>query len=231
MDLCLLSGGAAFGLINGVRSEFEAANGCRIGGEFGAVGLMKEKLLAGEPCDVIILSRKLIDQLSLAGKLLEHSMRDLGVVSTGVAVIEADEPPPIADDASFAKALIGASGVYVPDMSQSTAGIHMKKVFEQLDVFEKIKDKIHEYPNGATAMKAMASAAVPWSLGCTQITEIMYTGGVALVAPLPQSCALDTVYTIGVPKTSRQAVLASALIDVLCDESLDGFKRNNGFSK
>lgn len=231
MDLCLLSGGAAFGLVSHIRKDFEARNHCCITGEFGAVGMMKDKLLAGEACDVIILSRKLIDQLARDARVIRESIRDLGVVSTGTAVIEGEAPPVITDEASLAKALLAASGVYVPDMSKSTAGIHMKSVFERLQVFDRIKERIQEFPNGATAMKAMASKAAPHSLGCTQLTEIMATPGVTVVAALPKSCALDTVYTVAIPSASGQVDLAGVLIDGLCDASLDNFKRDNGFSK
>ncbi|MEO6985793.1 MAG: substrate-binding domain-containing protein [Paralcaligenes sp.] len=231
MDLCLLSGGAAFGLVSHIRKDFESRNSCCITGEFGAVGIMKDKLLAGEQCDVIILSRKLIDELVQKGKLTGQSPRDLGVVSTGTAVIAGQTRPTLTDEASLIKALLAASGIYVPHMSKSTAGIHMKTVFERLGVFDRIKERIQEFPNGATAMKAMASNAVPNSLGCTQLTEIMATPGVTVVAPLPQSCALDTVYTAAISSVSAQVDLARALIDSLCDASLDAFKRNNGFSK
>src|SRR3546814_15842834 len=61
--------------------------------------------------------------------------------------------------AAFGRALLDADAVYVPDMQRSTAGIHMKKVFQQLGVLDDIAAKIQEFPNGATAMTAMSAAA------------------------------------------------------------------------
>lgn len=231
MDLSVLSGGATFGLVDEVKKEFEAREQCRINGQFGAVGAMKDKLLAGEPCDVVILSRTLIDGLNQRGTLVPDSIRDVAIIGTGIAVIAGEAAAPITDQASFIAALKKASGIYIPDMAKSTAGIHLKKTFQNLGIFDAIKDRIHEFPNGATAMKTMAENAVPGSLGCTQLTEIRYTPGVVAVAPLPAGCALDTVYTAAIPRTSALKDLAGALIDSLTDALLDGFKRGNGFAK
>ena len=55
--LRILSGGAAHGLVEPLRPDFEAATGCTIDGVFGAVGAMKARLLSGEPADLLILSR------------------------------------------------------------------------------------------------------------------------------------------------------------------------------
>ena len=46
-------------------------------------------------------------------------------------------------------------------------------------------DRLRTFPNGITAMRAMASDAVPGAIGCTQVTEIAYVPGVALVGLLP----------------------------------------------
>jgi len=228
MNLYVLSGGAAFGLVDGIRADFEAKHGCRIEGTFGAVGLMRDKLLAGDPCDAVILSRKLVDGLAADGKVRAATVRDLGVVSTGVAVKAGRPPVDVATEQGLRDALLAAGSVYVPDMQQSTAGQHMKAVFEKLGVYEGIRSRIREFPNGATAMKALAAAPEQDGLGCTQATEILYTAGVELVGELPEGCALDTVYTIAVAAASAQPELAGRLVEALAGEALRDFKRANG---
>ena len=66
----ILSGGAAQGLVEALQPAFEASTGCRIDGVFGAVGAMKGRLLAGEPVDIMILSRALIDGLARDGHVV-----------------------------------------------------------------------------------------------------------------------------------------------------------------
>lgn len=229
MNLSILSGGAAFGLIEGIKEQFQQEASCGITGEFGAVGLMKDKLLAGQDCDVVILSRKLIDELLQSGHLDPESVRDLGIVSTGIGIKAGQTPMPVGTSDELRQALLGAGNIMVPHMTQSTAGIHMKKVFNTLEVFPDIESKILEYPNGATAMKALAASSGESNIGCTQITEILYTPGVQAIGVLPPGCELDTIYSVAIPKCAPQKALATRLVDLLSDNALDEFKSANGF--
>ncbi|MEP6791660.1 MAG: substrate-binding domain-containing protein, partial [Ramlibacter sp.] len=54
--ISILSGGAAQGLVGQLKDRFSAEHGFAIEGSFGAVGLMRERLLAGDPCDVMVLT-------------------------------------------------------------------------------------------------------------------------------------------------------------------------------
>ena len=58
--LQLLSAGAAQALVQRVAG----ARGMQIAGSFGAVGAMLEKFLAGEPCDIVILTQEQIARLA-----------------------------------------------------------------------------------------------------------------------------------------------------------------------
>jgi hypothetical protein len=59
------------------------------------------------------------------------------------------------------------------------------KVLRQLGIAEEVASRLHAYPNGATAMRALAGTTAAGLVGCTQITEIKSTPGVALVGALP----------------------------------------------
>ena len=54
--LNILSGGAAQGLVASLAPEFKAQTGLDIAGEFGAVGVMADKLRKGTPADIVILT-------------------------------------------------------------------------------------------------------------------------------------------------------------------------------
>ena len=64
MQLKILSGGAAQGLVAALGPQFKAETGCDIDGTFGAVGAMRDRLLAGAPADVLILTSALIAELA-----------------------------------------------------------------------------------------------------------------------------------------------------------------------
>ena len=185
-SLHILSGGAAQGLVNQLRGAIYNETGRAVEGHFGAVGLMRDKLLAGEPCDVLILTQALIDELTAAGHVQPGSARPLGVVRTGVAV-KSGEPQPKVDTAESLKAaLLAARGIYFPDPVKATAGIHFMNVLKQLGIDQQVAGALRPFPNGATAMKEMAAASGPGLIGCTQVTEILYTPGVQLVSVLPK---------------------------------------------
>ena len=88
--LCILSGGAAQGLVESLRAAFESETGHRIDGTFGAVGAMRDKLLAGAPADLLILTSAVIDGLERDGSVVSGSARDIGEVQTAIAVRHGD---------------------------------------------------------------------------------------------------------------------------------------------
>ena len=228
MDLFLLSGGAAAGLVNPLKAEFEEKHGCKLHGTFSAVGAMKEALLQGTPCDVVILSKALVQGLIDSGHVKAGSLRALGVVKTGIAVKHSTTHPAIATRADLQAAFRAAEGIYFPDPKLATAGIHFFKVLQTLGLNIELADRLRTFPNGATAMKEMAQAIGP-VIGCTQVTEIKYTEGVDLVGVLPQEFELATVYALGISAQAQQPQLALALADALIDTSTEALRIAGGF--
>jgi molybdate transport system substrate-binding protein len=213
--LNLLCAGAAQGLVKALQERFKAETGADIQARFGAVGAIKEALLAGEPCDVLVLTDALITGLLAEGRLQAGSAALLGRVRTGVAVRAGAPWPAVATAAGLKAALLASTGVYFPDAVRSTAGIHFAKVMRELGVHDELQARFKTYPNGATAMRAMADSAEAQPIGCTQVTEIRYTPGVELVALLPAEFELATPYTAAVEAGSAQAALAARFIALM----------------
>ena len=228
MDVYLLSGGAAAGLVNPLKAQFEAKHNCTLHGTFSAVGAMKEALLQDTPCDVVILSKALVQGLIDSGHVKAGSLRALGVVKTGIAVKHGTTYPAIATRADLQAAFRAAGGIYFPDPKLATAGIHFFKVLQTLGLDVELADRFRTYPNGATAMKEMALATGP-VIGCTQVTEIKYTEGVDLVGVLPQEFELATVYALGISSRAQQPQIAQALSDALTDTSTEALRLAGGF--
>jgi len=158
MQLTLLSGGAAQGLVAALAAKFKAETGCDITGTFGAVGAMRDKLIAGAPADLLILTQALIAELARLGHVLPDSPVDLGVVRTGVAVRSGNPKPPIGSAAALRSALLAADAIYFPDPKLATAGIHFAKVLDALGIVGEVAARLAPFPNGAAAMQALARA-------------------------------------------------------------------------
>lgn len=227
--LNLLSAGAAQGLVKALQPAFEQAHGCRIEARFGAVGAMKEALLSGAPCDLMVLSDALVNGLVAEGRLRGDARAALGRVRTGVAVPAGRPHPDVSTPEALRTALRAAAALYFPDPQRATAGIHFARVMDELGVHAELQGRLHSFPNGATAMAEMARAGGPDALGCTQVTEILYTAGVELVAVLPTRFELATTYTAALGSTAQQPELAAQLLALLTSPEQRALRASGGF--
>jgi len=234
--LDLLSGGAAQGLVNRLRARFGAAEGgAVIEGRFGAVGAMKEALLAGAPCDLMITTDAMVDDLVASGWLDGTTRTPLGRVATAVAVPAGTPHPDMSSPGALAQALLAADEIYFPDPDRATAGIHFARVLRELGLHDRLRPRFSTHANGANAMREMAArgaaagSAGPRLIGCTQATEILATAGAELVAPLPEGFGLSTVYAGAVASRAEHPQLARRLLAMLTAAEAAGDRAAAGF--
>lgn len=207
-DLHLLSAGAAQGLVEGLAPRYLGETGVALRATFGAVGAIREKLLASDRCDVLILTEVMIDQLAATGHVVAGTQAALGRVRTGIGVRSGDALPDITSRATLERSLRAATDIFLPDIHRSTAGIHFARVLDQLGIHTEVAQRLRPYPNGAAAMHALAHSSGTMPIGCTQLSEIKYTEGVTLVGPLPTEFELATVYSIAVCSVARHPEVA-----------------------
>lgn len=212
--LNILSGGAAQGLVSRLQAAFEHQHDCKLQGSFGAVGAMRDKLLGGAPCDLLILTQALVDELGRQGHADAASARPLGQVKTGVALKERHAPVSVQTPQQLQALLAAAPEIYFPDPVKATAGIHFMKVLQALGLAEDTS-RHRTYPNGAAAMAALAQSTHADAVGSTQVTEILNTPGVQLTGVLPAPHGLATIYTGAVASAAQEPALAQALLEAL----------------
>jgi molybdate transport system substrate-binding protein len=229
MQLNVLSAGAAQGVVTALAGEFRAATGYELACSFGAVGAMKEKLLAGAPADLIILTHALIAGLAADGHVLPDGSADLGRVRTGVAARKGDPLPDIASASALRATLLAAEGIFFPDPQKATAGIHFARVLDTLGIRSEVEPRLKTFPNGATAMRELAEAKGARLVGCTQVTEINNTPGVVLVGLLPREFELATVYSVGVCAAAASPDAARRFIELLTGEPSRALRVKAGF--
>jgi molybdate transport system substrate-binding protein len=225
----VLSGGAAAAVVKAVQAEFEKSTDTSIHGTFSAVGQMRDQLVGGTPCDVVILTKPLIDQLITSGHVVAGSARSLGKVKTGVAVRTGTAHPSVKTRAELHAAMSSAQGIYFPDPDKATAGIHFMNVLKALGLDETMRSKFRVFPNGATAMGEMAKSNESGLIGCTQVTEINYTEGVDLVDVLPAEFELSTDYTLGICSHAQSPAHAELLADLLTGAASAAVRKKGGF--
>src|SRR5690606_34445852 len=119
---------------------------------------------------------------------------------------------------------------YVPDTAKATAGIHFAQVLADLGIEGMSRPRVREFPNGQTAMAAMAKSRDEAPLGCTQITEILNTPGVDYAGDLPAPHSLPTTYTAAVALGTLQAEAARRMIAILTAPEHAAIRQRVGFS-
>lgn len=227
--LNFLSAGAAQALVKALQPTLTQQTGAASTGRFGAVGAIKEAFDADEPCDLIILTEAMISAMEAAGTVRKGSARPLGRVRTGVAVRRGDARPAVGTPEALRAALLAADAIYFPDPVRATAGIHFASVMRQLGVHDALASRFRAFPNGATAMRELAAATSPNPIGCTQVTEILYTEGVDLIALLPPQFELATVYTAAVAHRAAQPELAARFVDLIAGPASAELRQRSGF--
>jgi molybdate transport system substrate-binding protein len=229
MKLNVLSAGAAKGLVGTVETIFKARTGADISGIFSAVGAIQDRFLANEPCDVLILSQKMLEDLQNRGGLLAGNIAPLGAVSTAVAVRDGMASPSIATGAQLAETLKASDAIYIPDPELSTAGRFFVQVLKTLGIERDVASCLRPFPNGATAMRHLAESTDARAIGCTQITEIIYTPGIKAVGPLPKGYDLSTVYSAATSAKATTPDLASAFVVMLTGPTSAILRTEAGF--
>ncbi|KRQ94817.1 molybdate ABC transporter substrate-binding protein [Bradyrhizobium jicamae] len=228
-SLNILSGGAAQGLVGSLTQAFKAQTGFDIAGEFGAVGLMADKLRKGASADIVILTAALLARLAEEKLVVAASIADVGLVETALAVRAGDPPVTVRDAVGLREAILASDAVFVPDTKASTAGIHVANVLQQLGISDQAADRLRIFPNGATAMRELAASDARRPIGCTQSTEIISTKGVTLSGSLPPGCELATMYTAGITTAAAHPQQAQELIGLLTGADQREQRKRAGF--
>lgn len=223
--LDFLSAGAAESVVRRVADQM----GIDVAGHFGPVGGNRDRLVAGEDCDVVILTAPMIEALQEAGQVAAEEGAVLGRVATALAVCQGAPRPEIGDERSLRLALLGASAVFFPDPASATAGRHFAKTLRALDVMDKMQSRLRVQAGGALAMAALAESSDPGAIGCTQTTEIRATAGVDLVGPLPSPHGLISVYAAGVAAQAKNPDLARRFLARLGGVETKAIRAEAGF--
>ena len=223
----VLSAGAARGLLHTIA----ASEGIPLDGEFGAVGVLRERLKAGAPCDVIVLTEAMIAELAATGEVDASSVIALGKVHTGLAIPSSAQRVSIDDVASLKQLLSQATKLYFPDPSRATAGIHFMKVLAALGLAESHRERFATFPNGATAMREMADAHDTSAVGVTQCSEILYTEGVQYLGALPSPFELATVYSAAITSRAENIDDAMQLLMALSSAANESARKSAGFER
>jgi molybdate transport system substrate-binding protein len=227
--LRLLAAGATEASVRDQIAGFEHQTGLAVESSFGAVGALRDQVLAGVPADVVIVTPAIIAALS-AHKLVRAGSRvDLGQVGGGLAVKVGAPAPAIATVEQFKQALLDADEVYYADPATATAGAALIKVAETLGIADQVRSKGRIAPGGKEAMKNLARSTAARAVGVTQISEIASVPEVQLVGEYPGALQVKTTYTAIVLERTRRPEDAQKLVQFLAGPAFQARLARSGF--
>jgi molybdate transport system substrate-binding protein len=192
--------------------EYERATHNKLMTEFGpsmgtthnAIPLRLER---GEVIDVVILAAPALADLIKHGKVRADSRVDLVQSYIGMAVKAGAPKPDISTLDALKRTLLEAKSIAYSD---SASGVYLStELFQKLGIAQQIKAKtrkIEADPVGGV----VANGEV--EIGFQQISELRRVKGIDIVGLLPPGAQRVTIFSAGIPATSKQPEAAQALI-------------------
>jgi molybdate transport system substrate-binding protein len=226
--LKVLSARAVHVAVSELAGDFTRDTGTQTDISYAPVGVLQDKLSAGETADVLILSIAGIDKLAKAGALVDGSRVDLGQTAIGLAVRDGAPLPDITTADAFKKLLLGVKALALSDPAVGgTAGTYLRDLFVRLGLAEEIRAKALPQKSGAAVAECVARGEA--EIGMTFISEMLPVKGIRVVGPLPAPLGNATAYAAAVMTGCKDVAAARALIDALIRPARQDVWRAAGF--
>jgi molybdate transport system substrate-binding protein len=170
---------------------------------WGTSGAINQRVKAGEMFDLVASARDALLQLH-DSHLLTGEVTSIGVSRLALGIREGESAPDVSTAQKFRDVLLNASMISRGDPAGGgTAGNHLVKVFEQLEVTQAVAQKSILRAGGFAVMSEVAEGRADF--GLTQSTEIPAVKGVKIGAFLPAEVQLETVYAIAACEKANAA--------------------------
>jgi molybdate transport system substrate-binding protein len=210
----LLSAGALEGWLGKVIPDFTRETRQPINLQVGTIGVVQEKLRAGQHADLVILSPVTIAAMDGQGRILKASATNVCQAEAGIGMPAGAALPDISTPEAFSRTLVAARAITATDPTAGgTAGVHFAKLLERMGIADSLKAKLILWNTGRAVIDTIATGKA--ELGVTFISELMLDTRIAVVGPLPPTMRLTNTYTAAVPITSGAVETARAFIHYL----------------
>jgi molybdate transport system substrate-binding protein len=209
-------------LLADLIAQFESGSGHRVSLEsVGGVDAAK-RVRAGEPIDVVVLARDVIDDLIAASRIAAGSRVDVAVSAIGVAV-RAGAPRPDISSADGVKAAVLAARKV--GYSTGPSGQYLAKLFASWDADGRLKDRITVAPPGVPVGSLVARGDI--DIAFQQMSELGGEG-IDVVGVLPPDIQMMTTFSGGVAVSSTQPDGARALLSFMGSPAVIAIKHAHG---
>ena len=227
-ELNVLAAGAVEAVVRDMVGSFEKETGHKVKLAYAPVGALRDKIYAGEPADLTVVTPVIIEQLLAKGLVRLATRTDLGKVGGGIAVRKGAPRPAIGTSEELKQALLAAKEIYHADPKIATAGAYFFKVADRLGIGEEVRRKGRTAGGGKVSMELMAKSTAA-AIGLTQISEILSVAEVELVGPYPGDLQLMTTYTGILLERTQHAAAAEAFLKFLTSPPVQERFKKQGY--
>ena len=210
--LHLLSAGSIRRGVSAVIALFEQVGGARVEVVFTSAPKVRQRLLAGERCDVALASTAALDALAAGGRLDTSTRIRVGSAPMAVAMRTGLPVPDLSTVEAFTAAMRAADGVAC---NEGSSGLHALQVIEQLGLRDRPGPEIFVCASGAQVFERIATSegAIYGLVNVTNIADQVAAGApLRLAAPLPEGLQNVTTYEAAVVSGCAEAALGGRFV-------------------
>jgi molybdate transport system substrate-binding protein len=132
-EIQVLSAGAMGEIVRDLGDAYERTTGIKVRAEFSRSPLVRDRIRAGEPFDVVITTQSRVEELGGANRLVPDTVAIVARSLIGVAVRTGRPKPNIASIDAFVGTLRAASSIACADPAFGTAsGLYLVDLFDRL---------------------------------------------------------------------------------------------------
>ncbi len=210
------------GAFKDIEPMLVARSGIPVNSQFLATVPLVEKLLKGEPADLVILTKAAIEDLAAKGRVVPGSQVDLVVSQVALAVADGAPIPPMKTKEDFI-ALI-KSTPSLAHSAQGGSGIHIAKLIKDLGLSEIAGPKTTVVPEGFTGTLLLNGKV---AVAFQQVSELRASGAKNIV-PLPDALQARLIFTAAVMTDTKRAKDAEAIVKLLTSADASAAYKRSG---
>ena len=215
----LAPGGAAPG-VRALATEYNKQGGTQIVVSSIRPAIVRQKIFAGEPYDVVVQAVPAMAEAEKAGFLRAGSRTELARGGIGVIVRKGAPVPDVTTVEGFRRAMLAARKVIVGEIAQANgAGPAILRILEGAGVLEAVKPKWQEADIGPGNVLIAKGEA---DIGLFNLVAVPYDVGVVLAGPVPQPLQLYTAYEGAVLAKAAAPDAAVAFVKFMASEQARG---------
>ncbi len=185
---------------------FWRETGHTVAATFTTSGVIRERLTAGEPADVIILNDYEIDELIAERAVVAGTRIDIARFGLGVVVPRGAPLPDISTPEALKQTLLSAKSIVYGNPERVRGGAHFAEVLRRLGIADAVKEKTLLSSGGPASSEAVARGEA--ELGVQGLSKSIVAKGATVAGPLPKE--LQKIMTLSAGVAARSAVPEAA---------------------